>query len=951
MKTIFLAIYSFFTNRLFILSIAVLALFYILVATLFDLQIVDGNEHAEAFDLKVVREVDSKGQRGNIYDRYGVPLAENIMAYDVQLNDSYEVQDKNSMIHELVSIIRGHGDEVLNEFPLVYKDMSLQFEGSELDIKRFKKGVFNHLYVSRLSEEELLMEPKDVFFYMCEDLFEISLYEYTTFEALDILNIRYSQYISRYSKYNPDTIAVNISEETLAELEEKRDYFPGVIIIESPFRVYNDAPYFAHIIGYTRDISADKLTTMETLGYDSEDQVGFTGIEKELESYLRGFDGNQKVEVNNLGKTMLVLEEISPLMGNDVFLTIDHDLQIETYHILEQQMANIIVDKLYMNYPKPDDTRYVLLKDVFDSIFRYELIDIDALGKGFSSSGLTIYNEMNEIKTKLVTSASEEIESDGLPKDFRNNQAIYYYILNQFKAKEYLDTYFYRSEYYELFVAKKITFNQLMQALYEEGHLIIPLSEGEIIYAKLPVREEDDKSPYATDFEVDEVLKVHLHNHIFDDFLKRHYLDKYMYLYALDEEEFDYFDLTKLIIDVNLVSATESQIAMINKRRLKPIDFMKEKILTIELTPQELALDPSSGSVVITDVDTGEVLALVSYPTYDNNRLVNQFDGAYYVEQLNDPTSPLLPRGTMSRTVPGSTFKMLSGIAALEEGVVGLNEYVHTTGYFTKIWPPASCWIYASRKGTHGNLTLEGAIEQSCNYYFYEMGYRLGITETGKYNAKQGITIFQDYIARFGLDATTGLEIGEQSSTMPEHDPVRASIGQEKLGFTPVQLARYMNVLVNDGVVSELNLVDKVMTKDGMIVEDFTPKLLKENNFEQVNLDAVKEGMLKVTSGSRGTARSYFSDIDLDIAGKTGTAEIRSLDSKSIDPVRAVIKRPNHAVFTGFAPFDDPEISVVSMIQYAYSSKYAALNSKEVFRNYFDLEREVETLYTDNHLE
>ncbi len=99
MKTIFLSIFSFFTNRLFILSIAVLALFYVLVATLFDLQIVDGNEHAEAFDLKVVREVDSKGQRGNIYDRYGVPLAENIMAYDVQLNDSYEVQDKNSMIH------------------------------------------------------------------------------------------------------------------------------------------------------------------------------------------------------------------------------------------------------------------------------------------------------------------------------------------------------------------------------------------------------------------------------------------------------------------------------------------------------------------------------------------------------------------------------------------------------------------------------------------------------------------------------------------------------------------------------------------------------------------------------------------------------------------------------------------------------------------------------------
>ncbi len=944
MKTILLYIYNFITNRLFLLSLVVLGLFYVLVARLFELQISQGDELAEAFDLKVVREVESEGQRGNIYDRFGIPLATNIMAYDLYLNDSYYVEDKNSMILSLINIVERNGDTIINDFPIVYEGGSFQFDATDLVVKRFKMGSFNLSSTKYLTDEQLAYTAEEMFYYLRDDLFEIDNAVYSIEDTLKLLNIRFAQYERRYSKYQPELIADNISEETLAEIEEKRSDYPGVTVEESPYRVYNDGTYFAHIIGYTRDINADQLDTMEALGYDSEDQVGYVGIEKELELYLRGYDGEQKIEVNNLGKTMVVLEETPPIMGNDVYLTIDHDLQIETYHILEQQMAQILVDKLYMYYPVSDDDRYVLLKDVFDSVFRYQLIDADLLSQDVSEACDRIYDRMTTLKTNLVNSVSEEITDNTIDYDFDNNYAVYYYLFEQMEEDGYLTSTFYRSDYYDLFVDKEITLTQLMQALYEEALLTFPLYEGEVIYAYLPELDEDGNRALTADFGIDPTLYWHIKNLIFDDYLQRAELDDFMYLYCNDHELFSYKDLTQMIIELGLVSASEEVITNLANGRLKPIDFIKEKIINVELTPQQLALDPSSGSVVITDVDSGEVLAMVSYPTYDNNQLVNEFDGNYYFELLTDVTNPLVSRATKSKTVPGSTFKMLTGLAALEEGVIEPRTDVLTTGYFNKIFPPAKCWIYTSSHGSHGYINVSEALEESCNFFFYEMGYRLGTTISGGYDPLQGIEILNEYITKMGLDRTTGLEVEELSSSLPELDPVRAAIGQEKNGYTPVQLARYMNVLANDGIMQELNLVDKVMTKSGDLVVDFTPEVLETNNFEEENLEAIKAGMLAVTEGPSGTARHYFADLDISIAGKTGTAEIKTYDTKSIDPVRSVVKRPNHAIFTGFAPYDDPEISVVSVIQFGYSSKYAALNAKEVIRNYFDLERQRTTL-------
>ncbi len=923
-----------------------------LVARLFELQIVQGENLAKEFDLKVVREVESEGQRGNIYDRFGYPLAENVMAYDVLLNDSYEVEDKNEMIHQLIQIIEGNGDKMIHEFPIIY-DNGLKFKGTVKQSQNFIKNVFNKRYTSQLSEEQLNMSAIEVYQYMRDDLFEIDYMRYNTFEILDILNVRYAQYIKRFAKYKPETIATNISVMSLAEIEENKDMFPGVNIVESPYRIYNDAPYFAHIIGYTRDISADKLDLMEPLGYDSDDQVGFVGIEKELEPYLRGYDGNQKVEVNSVGKTMLVLEENSPIMGNDVYLTIDRDLQIETYNILEQQMADIIVSKMYMSYPKVDDERYILLKDVFDSIFRYNLIDVRAIEYNQDELSQSIFTDMKAFQASIVEQVRAELSTDVIADHFNDTRIFYYYILNDLVSDGYLDTYFYRSDYYDLFLDGNITFYQLMQAMFEKQLFIYPLEEGDVVYAVLDevLDNRDRVVSRSTDYVPDPTLVKHLRKGILEDVLNQDDIDLYFYLRLIDQEAYNYGDLCRLIINMGLVSGEDEQLEELSNGRLRPLDFMKEKIGNIEITPQQLALDPSSGSVVISDVDTGEILALVSYPTYDNSRLVNEFDSSYYLEQQLDITGPMWPSATKTTSVPGSTLKMLVGLAALDVGVIGENDHINSKGIFTKIFPPAKCWIYDKNFGTHGHTDVAGAIEESCNYFFYEMGYRLGITEDGKYSSSQGIDVLNDYISLVGLDSKTGLEIEEKESSLPTLDPVRAAIGQETNDYTPVQLARYMNAIADNGVVRELNLVDMVKSKTGDVLIDFTPEVLNENTFEQAHIDIIKQGMLDVTSGSSGTARSYFYDIDLDIAGKTGTAEIKTYDYRSIDPVKSVIKRANHSIFTGFAPYDDPEVSIVSVIRFGYSSKYAALNSKEVLRNYFDLERTIDDVSYDHQLE
>ncbi len=931
------------TNRLLIILVVFVVLFYILVARLYELQIVNGEKIKEEFEQSVIREVSSDGQRGNIYDRYGFPLSENILAYDVYLNDSYEVEDIDEMIYKLSTIMRKNGDELLYVIPIKYEKDKFIFTEEDKDVNEFKRIIFGRDFVTDLTKEEIQMDAKDVYYYLRDDLFKVDKLKYSLSDILQIINLKYSRFTRRYKKYKPEKIAINVSKKTIAAIEENRISFPGITIEESYYRQYNDAEYFSHIVGYTREISEEKLKEMQNLGYEPDDIIGFVGIEKEFEEYLRAYDGYERVEANSLGKTMKLINKTTPVDGRDVILTIDHDLQIETYHILEQNLADILAENLYYSVPYRR-TSYVLLKDVFDSVIRYELIDIGETALLESESGKLLHDKSIETIERLKENVTNQIKENSSNTYLRTNESMYFFILNTMVSEGRLNENFYKSPFYSLFTDEKISFYQLMQSCYDRGDLAISLENSEVIYQHTDSveKKEDIKN---TSFEVDETLIRKIDSIVFDNILLSDELLKYYYLETIKNDKIYYKNLCLLIIDLGMVTATENEYNRLKSGSASPLYFIKEKITSLEIKPKDLALDPCTGSVVIADVDTGEVLALVSYPTYDNNRFVNKFDGQYYNELRADPTKPLYPRATMSKTVPGSTFKMATGLAALEEGVIAPSESVLAKGIFEKILPPPRCWIYGYG-GSHGYISIRHALEQSCNYFFYEMAFRMGKNDKGEYSSERGVERLNYYLDLIGLGSKTGVEVVEAEPDLPELDPVRGAIGQENNNYTPVGLARYMNSIADNGRVKELNLVDKVVDKNKNVVVEFTPEVLNEKAFKQENIDVIKEGMLLVTRGSRGTARGSFRNFPMAVAGKTGTAQITSFDEKSNDPVKKIKFRPDHSVFACFAPYENPEISVSCVLQFAHGSNsgYATDCTIDVLANYFKMNEKVDDL-------
>ena len=184
-----------------------------------------------------------------------------------------------------------------------------------------------------------------------------------------------------------------------------------------------------------------------------------------------------------------------------------------------------------------------------------------------------------------------------------------------------------------------------------------------------------------------------------------------------------------LLYDQGILNmATDEDYSDYKAGSINSFDFMCKKIEQYEITPAMLALDPCSGSIVVTDPNSGAVKAMTSYPSYDNNQLTNSIDADYYAKITSDKTTPMYSRATMQQTAPGSTFKMITAFAAMNEGAIGINDVIQTKGYFDKTETPAKCWIYPS---AHGTIGISKAIEESCNYFFYELGYRMATQDTG----------------------------------------------------------------------------------------------------------------------------------------------------------------------------------------------------------------------------
>ena len=341
--------------------------------------------------------------------------------------------------------------------------------------------------------------------------------------------------------------------------------------------------------------------------------------------------------------------------------------------------------------------------------------------------------------------------------------------------------------------------------------------------------------------------------------------------------------------------------------------------------------DAKAGAVVVMNIKNGEILAIASYPDYEPQLFVNGISTEKYNEYKENEA--LYNRSISGTYAPGSTFKMVTAMAGLETNSITAQEAINCTGIYQYAHKPV-CWYYTSYRRGHGLLNVSQSIQHSCNCFFYEIGNRIGIDT------------LSEYTKYFGLGRKTGIELPSESSgniaskdrAMAENrewylgETLSAAIGQSYNNVTPIQMAKYISILVNGGHQIDVTLVKSVIKSDKTEVSkeeinEHVKNLLgiKDENidekiFKQENLSAVLEGMKNVTTESGGTAYSVFRDSSIEVGGKTGSAQAGN---------------KTHAWFVGFAPFDNPEIAVVTIIENGAHGSYAAQVARDIFDSYF----------------
>ncbi len=432
------------------------------------------------------------------------------------------------------------------------------------------------------------------------------------------------------------------------------------------------------------------------------------------------------------------------------------------------------------------------------------------------------------------------------------------------------------------------------------------------------------ENPYLDSQEIYQSVLDYMEEYLAEDDTFLRMLYKYMILEDLVTGK----EISLLLYEQGVLEYDQETISKLNSNQMTAYNFMIEKIRNLEITPAQLALEPCSAGVVVVDVNTGDTLACVTYPSYDNNRLTNVMDSAYFGSLQQDLSSPFVNRATQENLAPGSTFKPVVAVAGLEEGAITVSENIYGRGIFTDITDqPPTCWIYNQYGGHHGDENVSTAIRDSCNYYFYEVGYRLaGGRTTNTYSTDKGLSTLAKYARMFGLGDKSGLEIPEYDPQISDIDPVRSSIGQGTNSFSVSHIARYVATVANRGNCYNLTLLDRMETTDGNLVEDYKPELLNRVEISDSTWDAVQSGMRMVAENT-----ASLNGLGITLAGKTGTAQ----QSKS---------HPNHALFVSYAPFEQPEIAMAVRIANGYTSGNAAELGADILKYYFNLTDEEELI-------
>lgn len=912
-------------SRLFWLSIVYSVMAFILLHRMFELQIVKGDEPEEIQSYYKVVDRYIPSTRGLIYDRNGELLAYNELSFSVLLEDSAQNSTnaaKNESIHKMVNILKKHGYEMELDFAIeLNENGELQFNVSGTAEQRFKKNAYGKRSISALSDEQKAATAQEVFDFLrygdkSSAMFQVSD-SYTLEEALDIVTVRY-HFFTLVDKSSQLTIASNVDEAAIAAISESSGEIPGISVVQRTKRAYNHALYFAHIIGYTGQITEAELETLNgedgTGTYQLSDYIGKTGLEKEMESVLSGTKGIERITLNSNGKVISTEIISEPVPGQNIYLTLDVDTQKAYYYIIEKNLAEVlskvIVDKMdYGTKGESSEDILIPVYEVYYALLNNNVLDINH----FNAEDATelerkVYGYYESKRESVISGLKEHLQYGSTRLKSRLSESM----------QGYLSYVMSRMIELGLLSSDRMDSSDSTYQSYVNGKT----SAAEFLAHSINKQWVDLDALGITGeyYSTDEIYSILLET-TFDSLYDNREFDLKIYRDLIFNYKLSGKEICLLLFDQNVIKYNEQDYNNVRRSRISAYNFIIQKILNVEITPSQLALEPCSGTVVQSDVNTGAVTALVSYPSYDTNKLANKIEWEYYSTLLADKSNPLYNRATQQRTTTGSTIKMMTAVSGLLNKVIGINEKIYDHVVFEKIVPSPSCW---SSSG-HKEQDVSNAIMNSCNYFFYEVGYRLSTDRNGKYSDSLGLSKLKETSKLFGLESTSGIELGEATPAFATTDAVRSAIGYGH-AFTPLQISRYANTLATKGTLYKYTLISKITDKDGNIVRTLTPVV--ENEIEDLSSNSWKKittGMENVILKYSTTLKNAYSNIPVTVAGKTGTAQ----QGANIPP---------HSVFVSFAPSAKPETSVVAVIANGYSGNYSGLLCRDIYGYYYNNE-------------
>lgn len=691
-------------NRYLMLGVCFLIFFFIIIIRLVNLQIVEGEKYNLDSQRRVLKESTVPAPRGKILDRFGVPIAVNRQGFTVQIVKTNIKNDElNEMLYKLALVLEKNNKSYKDSLTKYLTFNPFSFNGKSLDeIKKWEK---NKDRLNITEDGDIQTTPEGLFKYLRNEKFKISD-KYNDEQAFKIMKLRYEILIDNwnYSMGGTVLLATDVGMDVISQIEERHHEFSGIITDVVPMREYIDAYNEAHVLGYVRAISSDQLDDLKDEGYENNDIIGQTGVEKTAERYLRGKDGKKSIEVDVSGRLTEQQESSPAIPGSDVELTIDTNLQ--------------------------------------------------------------------------------KVAMESLKKNIE----------------------------------------------------LIPSLGGDNNFG-----------------------------------------------------------------------------------------------------------DANAGAAVVLNVNSGEVLALANYPSYNPSIFLAGSEDKAAQQAITDlfknKDKPSYNRAIQGTYAPGSTFKPLTAIAALEEGVITPNQKILDSGKWTVPGGGLTFHCLEFSYG-HGLLDLRKALETSCNIYFHQIGYSTGIDNLAK------------WASYFGLGKKTGIDLPDEKpgvmsskdSKKEIHkgnngegnwypsDTAQVAIGQFDNSFTPVQIANYISAIANGGKLYKPHIIKRVIKYDGSIVNQTEPTYSKIP-VKASTINAIKEGMIAVTSSVDGTANKYFTGLPFQVAGKTGTAQTAGKNST----------HSSNALFVCYAPADKPEIAIAVVVERGAWGSFTAPIARDIIDAYFGINKVAST--------